>query len=253
MEVSMTKNPMEDYFEAKTKRASSRDEKHVELWQAWKADPNPQNLEPLLQQFKPIFNSKVKQWRAPNVNESAFRAELDKHAIKAFETYDPSRGTTIATHVTNVIQKAKRFNTQAQNLAYIPEDKARYIGKIDTARDQLREELGRDPTHSEIGGVVGISGRRVKEIQGLRRADIRGTAFQSDPLGHSASRDREIISLLRPELKGEEQVVYDYLYGQNGKPKVESTGEIARRLGKSASHVSRIKNRIAAVYKQYSQ
>jgi hypothetical protein len=253
MEVTMTKakNPVEDYLDARKEKNASRDDKHTELWQTWKADPNPQTLKPLLQQFAPTFNHAIKSWKAPNVNEAAFRAEIQSHAIKAFGNYDPNRGASLTTHVTGRIQKAKRFNTQSQNMAYIPEDKAKWIGKIDAAKDQLYEELGRDPTHIELAPLVGISPKRVKEIQGLRRADIRSSTFQSDPGGYSSSRDQEIISLLRSELKGDEQLVYDHIYGQNGKPVVTSTGELGRLLGKSPSQISRLKSRIAAAYKKY--
>jgi integrase len=242
--------PVDDYLSAVREKNAERDDKHKELWQTWKQDPNPQTLQPLLHQFEPIFSSKVREWKAPNTNEAAFRADLNKRAINAFENYDPNKASLV-THVNNYLKKSKRFNTRNQNLAYIPEEKAKYIGKIDAARDQLYDEFGREPTHSEVGSIVGISGRRVKEIQGLRRADIIGSSFQSDPQGHVGSRDQEVISLLRQELKGDEQKVYDYVYGQNGMPKIESTGEIARRMGKSDSQVSRIKNRIAEVYKKY--
>lgn len=247
----MAKNAVDDYLDTKLEKRAERDQKHIELWQTWKADPNPQTLQPLLKQFEPTFGHAVRSWKAPNVNESAFRAELTGHAIKALEGYDPSRGASLTTHITNRIQKAKRFNTQAQNMAYIPEEKAKYIGKIDAARDQLYDELGREPTHQEISPIVGISAKRVKEIQGLRRADIRSSTFQSDPNGHAGSRDQEIISLLRHELKGDEQLVYDHIYGQNGQSVMTSTGALAKQLGKSPSQISRIKNRIADAYAKY--
>ena len=66
-----------------------------------------------------------------------------------------------------------------------------------------------------------------------------------------AGPHQEVVALLRQDLKGDEQTVDDYIYGKNGKPKVESTGEIAKRMGISASQVSRIKNRIGAMYKKY--
>lgn len=245
------KNPIDEYQDAVLEKRAERDQHHLQLWQTWKQDPTPNNLQPLLKQFDRTFGAAVKTIKAPNVNEAAFRGVLAKNAISAFESYDPNRGASLTTHVTNYIQKAKRFNTKAQNMAYIPEDKVKYIGKIDAARDELRDDLGRDPTHQEIGSRVGISGKLVKEIQGLRRADIRASSFQSDPVGHVGSRDREVISLLKTELKGDDLTVYNYLYGQNGMPKIESTGDIAKRMGKSPSQISRIKNHIAALYNQY--
>jgi hypothetical protein len=255
-EVTMTKqlgekNPLDDYLDTKLEKRAERDAKHRELWETWKADPNPHTLQPLLKQFAPVFGAATQKYKAPNVNDAAFHAEVQKQAIKSLETYDPNRGASLVTHVTNGLKKVQRFNTRVQNLAYIPEDKSRYIGQIDSATDELREELGRDPTHHEVGGIVGISGKRVKEIQGLRRADIKGSSFASDPVGHVGSRDQEVVALLRQELNGDEQKVYDYIFGQNGMPKIESTGEIARRMGKNPSQISRIKNRIGEAYKKY--
>lgn len=247
------KTPIDEYFSAKLEKHAQRDARDIEMWQTWKGNPNPTTLEPLLDRFKPTFNTAVRNWKAPNTNEAAFRAELMTHAIGAFENYDPTRGASLSTHLTRRIEKAKRFNTRVQNLAYIPEDKVKYIGPIDSAADDLRDELNRDPTHAEIGARVGLSGKRVKEIQSLRRADIRGSAFASDPVGHTSSRDQEVISLLRHELKpGDEQTVFDHIYGLNGKAKNESTGTIARLMGKSESQISRIKNTIANKYKQFA-
>lgn len=247
----MAKTEVDDYLESKFEKRAERDEHDIALWQTWKANKTPQTLQPLLKRFEPTLNAKVRDWKAPNVNETAFRSVLQSHAIKAFENYNPDRGASLNTHVTTRIEGAKRFNTRSQNVAYIPEDKVKYIGKIDAARDQLYDELGREPTHAEIAPFVGIPAKRVKEIQGLRRADLRASAFQSDPSGYVGSRDQEVISLLRPELKEEDHPVFDHLYGMNGLPVITSTGALAKKLGKSPSQISRIKNRIAAAYKKY--
>src|ERR1044071_10057459 len=157
----MAKNPVDEYLE----KRSSRDQKHLDLWQGWKNNPTPQNLQPLLKELAPTFGAAAQKYKAPNVNDAAFHAAVQKEAIKSLENYDPNRGASIVTHVTNGLKKVQRFNTRAQNNAYIPEEKSKYIGKIDSAIDEVRDEFGREPTHNEIGGVVGISGRRVKEIQ----------------------------------------------------------------------------------------
>jgi AraC-like DNA-binding protein len=258
LEVTMTKNPVDQYLEdtGQTKSAAlgknaSRDQRHLELWEAWKQEPTKQNLQPLLKEFHPTFSAKVREWKAPNTQDAALRAELASHAIKAFERYDPNRGASVSTFVNQYLEKAKRFNTRVQNQAYIPEEKAKWIGKIDAAKDQLYEDLNRQPTHEEIAGVVGISPKLVKEVQSRRFADVRGSAFQSDPHGHVGSRDQEVVSLLRQELNPKEQTVYDFIYGQNGKPQITETGVIAQRTGMSASQVSRIKNSIGAKYKKY--
>lgn len=249
------RNPVDDYLE---KRAE-RDNQDLQLWQTYQSQPSKNTLKPLLDRFEPEFKRGVRQWKAPNVNEAAFRGNMMQHAIRAIQTYDPNRGASLATHVNNGLKRVQRFNNQMQNLAYIPEDKSKYIGPIDAAADHLRDELGRDPTSQEIAAQVNltprlknISGKRVEEIQGLRRRDILGSAFESDPMGHTSSRSREVVQLLRGTLGSEdEKTVYDYIYGKNGKPRITSTSAIAKRMGKSDSQVSRIKGRIVAQYNKY--
>lgn len=251
-------NPVDEYLGNEVEKRAARDQKDIEMWEAWKDNPTKAYMKPLLQRFEPDFKRGVRQWKAPNVNEAAFKGNMMQHAIHAFQTYDPNRGASLSTHVTNGIRKSQRFNNKMQNLAYIPEGKSRYIGPIDAASDHLRDDLGRDPTHTEIAQQVNqvpgfrLTGKRVEEIQGLRRKDILGSAFESDPQGHTGSREREIVSLLRTTLSTEdEKTVYDYVYGANGKPRVTSTGDIANKMGKSPSQISRIKGRIAAAYDKY--
>lgn len=256
-------NPIDEALAARTetqvKLAAERAAHDLKLWEAWKKDPSPETTRPLLQRFDPIFKSKSIQWKAPTVNPAAFKLELQTLAIKAFETYDPSRGAALRTHLDWTLNKARRFNNQQQNYAHIPEEKALLIGPIDSARDQLREELGRDPTNMEIADFVNEKKRskrplteaKVKEIQKSRINDIIFSNLQADPNPQSISRDRQVIGLLRPALKPDEQVVFDYIYGLNGKPKMENTGDIARAMGKQPSQVSRLKTSILAQIDRY--
>ncbi len=83
-------NPVDAYLAEKTGgmgKNAARDEKHLELWNQWRQDPNPHKLQPLLQELQPTINKAVRDWKAPNTNETAFRAELQTRAIKALERY----------------------------------------------------------------------------------------------------------------------------------------------------------------------
>lgn len=244
-------SPVDDYLDAKEKSAAVRDAQDLEAWQSWKAQPTPQNLQPLMKRFEGTFGQKAALWKAPNVNEAAFKANLMQQAMKAFENYDPNRGASLRTHVTGRLSKSKRFNVSQQNMAYIPEQKTGLIGPIDSATDRLRDELGRDPTDHEIGLAIGQTPQRVAEIRGLRRADIPASSFESDPISVANSRHQEVVGLLRPALGSEEErAVFDYMYGQNGKPQVTSTSDLARRLGKSPSQISRLRRKVEATYKK---
>ncbi len=259
------RDPIDDYLDADEKRAEVRNANDLEAWQTWKKDPNKENTSALMKRFNPMFSQRVNMWKAPAVNEAAFRADLHRHALSAFETYDPNRGAQLRTHVGNLIRRAQRFNAKYQNVAFIPEEKAALITPINQARDVLFQENGSAPTDAQIATYLGqnedmlpkrvrgkITPQLVSTVKQYQIRDIPGEGFDSDPSPKAMSFERETIDVLRPALgTDEERTVYDYMFGKNGKPHVESTGEIARRMGKSPSQISRLKKRIEGVYKRY--
>ena len=257
------KNPVEELEDFKKSAASVKRDKEHELWNAWNTSGRkPEHLEPLLGAFGSVVNAKSREWKAPHVNESAMKAEIETHMIKAFENYDPNRGASLRTHLENRIKKAQRFNTKNQNFAYIPEEPARFIGKINRATEELKEEYGRDPTHFEIADQVNandpkarLSGKKVKDIIGFQRKDMVASGFQSDqgaifdPTPRTSNREQEVLTLIQAEMHSifpspDDRAVFEHIYGINGKKEITSTNALAKQLGKSPSQVSRIKKSI---------
>jgi DNA-directed RNA polymerase specialized sigma subunit len=254
---------LDDYWQTKDKLAAERNEEDTHLWKTWKADPTPENLSPLLGRFADDFGKTERRFKSRNVNAAAMRANLTRHALNAFETYDPTMGTNLRSHVNNRLVRVDRFNRENQNLAFIPEDKSRLIGSVDIAAGQLKDLLGRSPTNTEIADHLRagdgfriapklrdkITPKLISEVQEQRRADIMGSTFEHDPTHFAHDNHEQVVNLLQTALTGDDLTVFEFMYGKNGKPRVESTGEIARRIGKSSSQVSRIRGRIEQKYK----
>jgi hypothetical protein len=252
----MPKNPLSEFRDFRQQQSTTRKDRETELVDRWKAATDhekPQHLLPLLKIYEPTFNRKVNEWSrgARAIQPAAFHAELQKQFINALHTYDPSKAA-LSTHVEMRLQKAKRFVGTHQNLAYIPEGQARYIGPIMKARDELQEQFGRDPTHSEIADHLGLTVNRVERLTKSLKKDIPASMLVNDPSAQSSSREREILDLLSYNLSQEEKHVFDHLFGRNGMPVIQSTNDLAKKLGKSAPQVSRLKTSILNKYKQYA-
>ncbi len=256
--MSEEESPLDEALTAKEKTAAQRRAKDQQMWEAWKANPNTETLRPLMKRVQPIINSKVRMWKAPGVNEAAMKANLTIHAMDAFKTFDPNRAG-LRTHLENRLQKSKRFNIQQQNLAYIPEAQAARIGDIQRATDELTEDFGRTPNPQEIATYLNpqlsqrqqLSGKKVHQIQQAQIGDVIGSSFESDPTPRAISREREVVGLLRPALKGDEQKVFDHLYGLNGVQRTTSTTQLAKLLGKSPSQVSRLRTKILKKFEEF--
>ena len=258
-------NPLEEYGDSKVKQAATRDASDMSAYNTWKAKPTTKNMGTLMKRFNPMIGQRVSVWKSPGVNEAAFRADLKKNAINAFETFDPTRGAQLRTHVGNRLKRSQRFNARYQNLAYIPEEKAALITPIGKATEILQGDLGKQPTNRQIATYLSrnehmlpkrVRGKMnavlVKTVQDYQIKDIPGSGFESDPVPKAISIERETLELLRPALGTEdEKTVFDFMYGKHGKPQVTSTGQIATRMGKSPSQVSRLKKRIELTYRKY--
>lgn len=248
--------PAEEFIEARKTAATARKEREAAYLAQWKETKDPAHLAPLLKAYEPVIANAVRKFRAPAVPEAAFHAEAVSHAIKAFETYNPDRGAALSTHVQNNLMRLHRYNSKLQNVAYIPPDSARWIGPIDRAHADLTDDLGRPPTHAEIGQHIGISANRVKAIQGLRRADIASSSFEDSPADLAMARDQEVLSLLPYNLNDRQKAVFDHLYGdkQHLAPKVNgrvNMSELGKKLGLSSSQVSRAHSAIVETYKKF--
>ena len=248
--------PAEEFTEARKTAAVLRREREASHLAQWKETQDPAHLAPLLKMYEPVIANAVRKYRAPSVPEPAFRAEAVSHVIKAFETYDPSRGAALNTHVQNNLVKLHRYNSKLQNVGYIPADSARWIGPIDRAHADLSDELGRPPTHAEVGKQLGLSEARVRKIQGLRRADIVSSSFEDSPIDVNLARDREVLSLLPYSLNERQKEVFQHLYGdkQHLAPKVNGRVNMAalgQQLGLSSSQISRAHTAIGEAFKKF--
>lgn len=265
MPKRLVKDAVGSALEAKSelseKVATKRQADDLHQWRAWKENPSEDTLQPLLRRLAPVFRNKEQQLRAPNVSSSAMRAHMKLRALDAFNTYDPER-SALRTHVENHLRKAQRFNAQHQNYAYIPEWQSEQIGPIDRARDALMDVQGFEPTHGQIAAYINstpdlqkgrgkMTARTVATVQGSRRNDVLSSSLEGDPVGLAASRAEAVLGLLPQALTPEELVVFNHIYGRNGAPTITASGDLARKLGKSVSQVSRLKSSIADKYKRY--
>ncbi len=245
-------NPIDDLLLTKQAELQKKRQEELGHLENWRTNgKQPEHLEPLIKAYEPLVAQKIRLWKAPSVPEPAFRAELQKHLIKSFETFKPDRGAQLNTWVENNLRKAKRYNTRFQNIGYIPEGQARYIGPIQKAQNELAEQFGRDPTADEIGDHIGMSVKKVNRILTSQRRDIPASAFETDPHEQALQRDDEVLSLLPFNLTQDERTVFNHLYGQEGHQQIQSTNDLAKKLGKSPSQVSRLRSAILAKYQQY--
>jgi DNA-directed RNA polymerase specialized sigma subunit len=257
--------PLDDYMQSKEAAQTKRKADEITLLNKWKSGGRkPKDLQPLLKLYEPVISQKVRQYKAPTVPESSFKAELQTHLIKAFETYDPSKGAALNTHADNYMRKAMRYNNRFQNLLYIPEGVSGQIGKLQKARDALTEDLGRPPTTEEIAQHTGLKPKRIDTILSAVRRDIpMGRSGGEEGLDYGASdgscrgfeeQQIAVAQHILPDIfpnKPEMHTLFHYTFGTNGHQKITKTNDLAKKMGKSAPQISRMKTQMGETLRKH--
>lgn len=227
---------------------SKRREDELRMWHEWKASgEHPDKLEPLLHSLKPIISSTYRPFAGQvPIPQAALHAEAVNQAIGAMRKYDPNHesGAQLASWVRSQV-RLNRYVTQHQNLSRITDSRAQRIGDYQRAVSHLSEHLEREPTTHEIADHMKRPVKMVERLINELRPDILASGAQEDPFIEETPRSQEILMLMEYELTPTELQVFELITGRNGKPKITSTSQIAKRLKWNDSKVSQVKKSIA--------
>ena len=185
-----------------------------------------------------------------DIPPSMIEAEAKKHMIEAFNDYNPNMGAKLSTHVMNRQKRVGRFVQKHQNLARVVESRAQNWSEYTTARSELTDQLGRDPTASELGKRMKVSTREAGRYIAEDRRDLVQTGLDQNAFVSMPTQDRIVLKMVEEELTPEEKAVYERMFGLNGAPR-QKPGQIARSLRIHPSKVSRLSASISKKIEAY--
>lgn len=224
-------------------RARRGDE--LELWHNWNSTGRKEeHLEPLLASFEPVIeketNTRLKGLGG-SMPKPALKAELRHAVVKSFQSYDPSMGTQLFTHVIGGMRRVSDAVNTARNPSHLPRKITSLYQPHESARLTLQDQLGREPTLAEILPMM-PAGTRLDDLKRLRRA-TRSEAFSN--MGEEFDEPtkaigvRDAYSLLKPTMNDHERQFVELHYPSEG-PSMPIKG-IAKEMGLPQHRVYRLK------------
>ena len=219
----------------------------LDLWKQWNDSKDPYKLDELLTSYRPMIKSTVRKWSGGGISDSVLRSKAEVQAIKAFQSYNPDKGTGLGTHVFNNMKKVSRVVYENQNVSRIPEHRITKIGTFNNVRSFLEGKLDREPTSQELATELSWSLKDVNKMERSLQQDLLVSNDLLSDYGMQSSyddeRDRDVVDFIYYELDNREKLVFEYLTGKYGKPKL-AAGDIAAKIGMSDATVSRIRKSI---------
>lgn len=218
---------------------------------AWKTKPTPDNMANLLDASSPVLNNAITSYAGGN---KAMTAQAKKLAAGAFQTYDPSKGTQLHSHVMTQLQPLQRITRERTQAVRIPERVSVDLYKLHQAEREVQDSRGREASDVELADHSGMSLKRIRHLRKFNKVETS----ESGLLGHDEEGDSEIyypgVNKVNPEKVYIEYLYYDsdpidqkileWKTGYNGK-QVLGTNEIAKRLRLSPGAVSQRSARLS--------
>jgi DNA-directed RNA polymerase specialized sigma subunit len=235
------------------KDAATKKQRQAELdaWGRWKADRNTQDFGFLLTSFKPLMFAQGRRYlQTAQLPRSAVEADMVQHFHRALETYDPSKGAQMNTHIWNHLQHTGRFLRTYTNIGKIPEPRARRIGNFESRLAVLQEQFGREPTTIELADDLSLDVKDVALLRKEIRKDILVDDITAGLAEQETPRALERMQFLHMELNPEQQNILEHTYGMHGRQAVDNNEDLGRILGMTPQKVRAIKRQIAKRYEK---
>ena len=217
--------------------------KNILLYQQTK---DPALAQQLLDEHKGIIDKHITKWSGvlPDV---VIKKHAHKYALDAFESFDPSKGANINTHLFNHLSKLSRLNYDNQNVVKIPEHQILQIRHYQDSVAHLTDQLDRIPTHEEVADHMVIPVAHVKRIsQNVGRKDYTYDSDQPEmQQGDTEANPQSLyIEDTFQRLNPSEQNMFRDLTG-HGDTAILKPSEFGKKYKLKPYEVSRVKTSLA--------
>jgi hypothetical protein len=219
---------------------SARSDRDMELYTAYKANPNKNTLNPLLKQFDGTINKAVNKWGGGNVAPMVLKIKAKGIVKDAINNFDPSK-SQLNTHVTNHLKGLSRPVYETQ-VARMPESRTYKTGTFLARQDELTNTLGRIPTVSELSEDLKWSQKEVGRFREELRAQY-STSKPTPPGFENFNSDMAELDFIYHDLNDQDKVVFEHTTGYGGAPILSGAG-LTRKSKLTQGQISHSKRRI---------
>jgi len=210
--------------------------KDQELFDQWKKTGSKQDLGKLVNQLSGVIFQEVNR-QSGTLPSAALSAEAKKWAIKGIQTYDPSKGTQLSTHVTNYLQRVRRMNYKYQNAVRLPENMQMQYRAWNMANQELADQLNRDPTEEELAKHLGWSKPQVVKYKNSLYSDLVESASDKPAEYTQYNENAELMEYLLSQLTHDEKFILDNV-------KEMPAPQIAAKLGVNINRYNYLKKQL---------
>lgn len=224
----------------------------IQALQRWQKDENPQDFEFLYDNHQKMIDRAGNRYmRSLQLPKAAVRSDMLRNYIGALKSYNPEKGTQISTHVTTHMQHTGRYLQKYQNIGKIMSTRVQHVGEFQRVNAMLAEQLGREPSTSEIADEMTLSPKEIETLRREIRKDVMAEGKGGD-ISTENSRLQDRLYFTHGSLNPEQQAVMEYTEGMFGRPALgNDVDAISKELRLSPQKVRALKKQIWRKVERY--
>lgn len=229
--------------------AGTLEPEYADAFSAWKAQPSPATVGPLLQAVDPLLRQAAKHYSG---DHPVSHGDARRLFLSAIPRYDPKR-VKLSTFVYSQLQGMRRDDRRAGRGVRVSDQTAADRYGLEQARRSFADEQGREPTDDELMDHAGVNPKRYARALRYQPAVAQGSldaaAGGSGLGGYDAGEIRPhpgvalMHHLVYAGLPSLDQQVMALTLGMHGRPPLSNL-EVARTLKLSAGAISQRKAKI---------
>lgn len=217
---------------------------------AWKATPTPATSGAMLRAVDPVIRSALTTYGGASSKSPTLHSKARLMALQSLSSYDPSRAK-LQTFLMGQLQGLRRASSREERILSVPEQVLLDRQHVYDAGKFLEDDLGREPTTSELADRLGLSAKRIQYIQNYKPATAEGTIVSkseeggAEPWAPAVESDSSVSwrEFVYHSLDPTDQLILEYTLGMHGR-KVTSNQELSKKLRLSPGAVSQRKAKI---------
>jgi len=212
-----------------------------EAYQTYKLEPTPQNLNTVVNGLNSSISYALSNYNA--LGDPVIKAKAKVIAAKAIQTYDPSYGANLETHVSNQLQQLNRVVRKERSPLQLSERHQLDAYALDKAEKEYMDEFGKEPDVATLADKIGLSPKRIAKIRSNTFAAgtelIAPTGEDIAAGAEGTDHTDEAIEMVYQDSDYKDRKIMEYKLGYGGKPQIDDMQELANKLKIHPSQISR--------------
>lgn len=214
------------------------------LYQAYSADPTPDNLNRVVEAASPMIRYSLSS--VNGLDNAQLRGRAKLFAAEAIRKYDPARGTALRTHIGNNLLQIRRASREVANPVKVPERAQLDMNYLGRKTIEFQERFGREPDTGELADYAKMNPKKIAELRRAFRPVVSEAAIGSGAEGETPAYMEEAMDYVYGDSDHITRRILEMKTGYGGheilQPKI-----IAQRLGLTDSQLSRRSAAVAAL------